>query len=339
MAKQRSAARGESRAAARVCDLQLPGPVQRVGDWGERQRWPSDTTARTSKAVLKPVVKWESGRAAVGSRGDSSRGGGGIPKVQCRSGSGAGCLSTVEAGAADRRVWDGTGLDWDRLGLGRQQSCQGTTGKGGTGHERFGGGGGVLPKKAMRWGGPGRLTAEPVGGRPTIAQSNMRLAGVGTDRPRKSPGQAAAPSLMAQVSRRYRASSRSKLQPTSVHHLLANNLPFPPSPFSLEKRGVPSLEASYPRTADGHGHEHAIPPPDALWLAILRDGTSALRRKTDQLLHLHKWENANPTSSTTCDSQKKRLVPVISSTFSPTGSHDEISIDIRSFHSSSHSSL
>lgn len=83
----------------------------------------------------------------------------GFPR--CSAGSGA-RRSTVEAGAADRRVWDGTGLDWDW----RQQSCQGTTGRARRDGDKIGGetlygkveGDAVqlrnvgAPKKAMGWG-------------------------------------------------------------------------------------------------------------------------------------------------------------------------------------------
>lgn len=88
-----------------------------------------------SKAVLKPVVKWESGWAAVGSRGGSSRGGGGgISKVQCVQ---------VQVQVVDGRGWcSGStclGRDWTGLGLETAELPGDHGQQGGTGHKIWGG--------------------------------------------------------------------------------------------------------------------------------------------------------------------------------------------------------
>ena len=157
--------RSAVRAAARVCDLQLPGPVEQVGTRGSAGR--ATRQHEQSKAVLKPVVRRESGWAAVGSRGGSSRGGGvgGIPKVRWQ----------VQVQVVDGRGWctrsTCLGRDWAGLGVGLETAeLPGDHGQqGGTGHKigvygkmRCSCATWVLQKR--RWDG-GRPSAKAMGGR------------------------------------------------------------------------------------------------------------------------------------------------------------------------------
>jgi hypothetical protein len=127
--------RSAVRAAGRVCDLQLPGPVEQVGTRGSAGR--ATGQHEQSKAVLKPVVRWESGWVAVGSRRWQQFWGrwafqGAVQVLWCR----CRCRCRCRCQVVDGRGWcsrstclgRGTGLDWTGLGdwgTGdwRQQSC------------------------------------------------------------------------------------------------------------------------------------------------------------------------------------------------------------------------
>lgn len=108
-----------------------------------------DSTNR-GKAVLKPVVKWESGWAAVGSRGGSSRGGwwdfqGAVQvQVRCKEVDGRGWCSGSTC----------LGRDWTGLGLGLETAEL----PGDRGQEQ-GGTGTRLGRGDPLWQGRGRCSA------------------------------------------------------------------------------------------------------------------------------------------------------------------------------------